>query len=176
MNTNEIPPKADSRMKRIQKFSAVLRTFFRVAAVLAAIGGLVNISCALPVVHLLKPLSLQLHNFVFSGVTSLIWAVGLWLCGKLFMHYARGDLFSPKIVSCIRQIGWVGILKGVMGGTSMFLIMLWRPSPASISLAMAAPMSFLTMLLSIVPGIALICVAWVMDEGRKIQEEQELTV
>ena len=28
----------------------------------------------------------------------------------------------------------------------------------------------------ILPGLVIICFAWIMDEGRKIQEEQELTV
>ena len=29
---------------------------------------------------------------------------------------------------------------------------------------------------SIVPGIAFLCIAWILDEGRKMQEERELTV
>ena len=174
MNANEITLKANPRTNRIQKFSAVLRTFFRVTAVLSAVGGLVNIWWALPV-HVPESSS-PMKAFAISGVTNLIWSVGFWLCGKLFMYYARGDLFSPKIVSCIRQIGWVGIIKGILSGISMFVLMHSSPAPPSVGLIMAAPMSLLTMLLGIAPGIALICVAWIMDEGRKIQEEQELTV
>ena len=174
MNANEITPKANPRMKRIQRFSAVLRTFFRFAAILSAVGGLVYILRALPI-HVPEQ-SAPAHVVVLTGVANLIWAVGLWLCGRLFMHYARGDLFSPKIVSCIRQIGWVGIIKGILSGISMFVLMHSSQAPPSIGLIMAAPMSLLAMLLGIAPGIALICVAWIMDEGRKIQEEQALTV
>ena len=174
MNTKEPTPTANPRTNRIQKFSAVLRTFFRITAVLSAVGGLVNIWWALPV-HVPER-SGSANAIAIRGVTNLILAVGFWLCGKLFMYYARGELFSPKIVACIRQIGWVGIIKGVVSAISTFVFIHWGPAPPSVGLIIAAPISFLTMLLGIVPGIALICVAWVMDEGRKIQEEQELTV
>ncbi len=174
MNANEVFTNADPRMKRIQKFSAVLRTFFRFAAILSAVGGLVYIWRALPI-HVPEQSGPE-RVVVLTGVENLIWAVGFWLCGKLFMYYAHGDLFSPKIVSCVRQIGWVGIIKGIVSGISMFVLLHWSPDPPSLGLIMAAPMSLITMLFGIVPGIALICVAWIMDEGRKIQEEQELTV
>jgi hypothetical protein len=35
---------------------------------------------------------------------------------------------------------------------------------------------FLELFLSLLPGFVIIFIAWIMDEGRKIQEEQELTV
>jgi uncharacterized membrane protein YdcZ (DUF606 family) len=34
----------------------------------------------------------------------------------------------------------------------------------------------ISLLISFVPGLLILFIAWIMDEGRKIQEEQELTV
>jgi hypothetical protein len=176
MNTNENSSKADPRMLRIQKFSAALRTIFRVTAVLVAVGGLFQLYGALSQLHRLNG-SIHWHFIIANAVTDPIWAVGLWLCGNLFMYYSRGDLFSAKVVSCIRQIGYVVILKGVVSCISTFTFMFENPPSGFLGvLAMAVPAMLLGMLLGTVPGVALICGAWVMDEGRKMREEQELTV
>jgi len=77
----------------------------------------------------------------------------------LFRLYGRGILFSAKNVICIRFLGW-------------WLLLDW-----AIDYQMQG---FLRdMSLSLTPvfvGLMTIFVAWIMDEGRKIQEEQALTV
>ena len=151
---------------------------FRVTALLSAFGGVAYVCQGLFATHPPGPMGHRyaITFYVNSGVIYLIWAVGLWLCGNLFMYYSLGDLFSARIVSCIRQIGWVGILKAVIGGISKFLLLSSIPSPPSETLAKGVPLSLLTTLFDLLPGVALLCVAWVMEEGRKIKEEQELTV
>lgn len=78
---------------------------------------------------------------------------------RLFWLYGRGILFSAKNVTCIRFIGW-------------WLIIDWF-----IEFQMRGElrdMGFSTTPLFV--GLLVIFAAWIMDEGRKIQEEQELTV
>jgi len=77
----------------------------------------------------------------------------------LFGLYRRGILFSARNVLYIRFQGYYLIFCSIvdyqLGGV-------------------LHEMSFNTT--SVVPGMLIIFVAWIMDEGRKIQEEQELTV
>jgi hypothetical protein len=77
----------------------------------------------------------------------------------LFGLYARGILFSPQNVRFIRFQGYYLILS--------FLVDYGIQS------------TLRDMALSLTPlfiGLLIIFVAWIMDEGRKIQEEQALTV
>jgi len=78
---------------------------------------------------------------------------------RLFRLYGRGILFSAKNVVCIRFFGW-------------WLIINWAIDYQMQGLAK-------DMNLSTMPGfvgLLTLFIAWIMDEGRKIQEEQELTV
>jgi hypothetical protein len=77
----------------------------------------------------------------------------------LFGLYARGILFSPKNIQYIRFQGYYLIL--------------------SFAVDYQIQSTLRDMTLSTTPlfvGLLIIFVAWIMDEGRKIQEEQELTV
>jgi hypothetical protein len=80
-------------------------------------------------------------------------------------------LFNSETTRYIRRIGYVSVLLAIERFlTTAFLI----ASSNSPKLTLAAVT--LELLVNISPGFAIICFAWVMDEGRKIQEEQELTV
>jgi len=47
--------------------------------------------------------------------------------------------------------------------------------PAKINIEMIG-LGLFTVLTTLIPGFLILFIAWIMDEGRKIQEEQELTV
>jgi hypothetical protein len=84
-------------------------------------------------------------------------AMGVLL--RLFYLYAKGILFSAKNVNCIRLLGY-------------WLVVDWF-----INYQMQGMLR--DMDLSTTPvfgGFLIIFVAWIMDEGRKMQEEQELIV
>jgi len=78
---------------------------------------------------------------------------------RLFWLYSKGILFTAKNVNCIRFLGYYFIIDWFVNYQMQ---------------------SFLRdMDLSTTPifvGFFIIFFAWIMDEGRKIQEEQELTV
>ena len=76
MNANEISSKKNTRLQRIQKNSAYLRTIFFICAVWFGILGI-----------------LGMYYFLCVG-----YAVEFWFAYKLFSLYARGDLFTPKAV------------------------------------------------------------------------------
>ena len=78
---------------------------------------------------------------------------------RLFWLYAKGILFMAKNVNCIRFLGYYFI-------ADWFVNDLMQDYLHDMALSMTP----------VFVGFVIIFVAWIMDEGRKIQEEQELTV
>jgi len=77
----------------------------------------------------------------------------------LFRLYGRGILFSERNVFYIRFQGYYLILRFFVD---------YQIQGALHDMALSTTPLFI--------GLLIIFVAWIMDEGRKIQEEQELTV
>ena len=77
----------------------------------------------------------------------------------LFRLYGKGILFSAKNILLIRFLGYCAVVDWIID-------YLMQSTLREMYLSMS-PLFI---------GLMIIFVAWVMDEGRKIQEEQELTV
>lgn len=78
---------------------------------------------------------------------------------RLFWFYSKGILFSAKNVNCIRLLGYYCIIDWVVDYLTQDLLR---------DMALSTNPVFV--------GFIIIFFAWIMDEGRKIREEQELTV
>jgi hypothetical protein len=78
---------------------------------------------------------------------------------RLFRLYGNGILFSVKNINYIRFQGYYLILNWVVD---------YQMQGALLDMALSTTPLFV--------GFLIIFIAWIMDEGRKIQEEQELTV
>ena len=159
MNANESFPKTNSRLKRIQKVSGIFRTIFFACALVFGLLGLLGI-----------------YYFLCVG-----YAVEFWLAYRLFFYYAQGDLFTPKVVRYMRWIGITSILLGIWGVSRELSMVVsagyLKYPPASGSQIMSwFQQIFYLLVFNFLPGFVIIFAAWIMDEGRKIQEEQELTV
>ncbi len=89
---------------------------------------------------------------------ALNWFGGLMLL-RLFWLYSKGIIFAEKNITCIRVQGYCLIISCLIDLEMHGVI---RENSVSLN-----PMIY---------GLLIIFIAWVMDEGRKIQEEQELTV
>jgi hypothetical protein len=172
MNTNQIPQKTGCRLERIQKVSANLRAFFLFCVVASVISGVVQIIFAFTFAFTSDQTKFVNWKLMYGldGCKTLTWAVGAWFAYKLFFLYARGDLFSAESVRCIRRIGFVSILLGLERCLSAAAIALCQQRAALLTGV------FPPLLYTVIPGFAIVVIAWIMDEGRKIQEEQALTV
>jgi hypothetical protein len=84
-------------------------------------------------------------------------AMGVLL--RLFWLYWRGILFSGKNVNCIRLLGY-------------WLVVDWFINYQMQNMLRDMDLSTTPVFV----GFLIIFIAWIMDEGRKNQEEQELTV
>jgi hypothetical protein len=112
------------------------------------------------------------HNHIYSSPTemppTIFWLMivkqGLAFFAeavllRLFWLYRKGILFTAKNVNCIRLLGY-------------FLIIDWFINYQMQSLLRDMDLSTTPVFV----GFFIIFFAWIMDEGRQIREEQELTV
>lgn len=148
-------------MNRIQKASTGLKILFLIAAVGTAL-------LSFPAtITMLESYDGEKLDDVLS---LLIWSAIYWCAYRLFRQCSRGCFFSVATVRSLRRIGGLAIAVGLADGIISFAGA-FHDIPHWVDLIFLPCYSF-----SIVPGIAFLCIAWIMDEGRKIQEEQELTV
>jgi hypothetical protein len=173
MNSNEISPKANPRRKRIQIVSGIFRAIFFAITLICIVGGM----AVLPIFFISGPAKVGL----IAGVGSQwFFAIFAWFCYRLFAQFSSGDLFTARIVSSIRRVGYAYLLMSLTVGTCQTISFhALKSIPHSAPASAADPgwaLAIFTLAGSILPAFLIIFIAWVMDEGRKIREEQELTV
>jgi hypothetical protein len=182
MNANAILLTANPRLTRIVNVSTVFRWFFLVAGVFSTLLG-IGITIQIITGHRLDgPYDNQtalMRDLVGSWIEiacRMTEGVFAWFCFRLFAIYSRGELFTPKIVHYIRLAGCAYLLKAVFE-VSYRMIMIHPVRQAFAFSGWEFPAAFtLALIFNLVPGFLILFIAWVSDEGRKIQEEQELTV
>ncbi|MGH7950868.1 MAG: DUF2975 domain-containing protein [Limisphaerales bacterium] len=95
-------------------------------------------------------------------------------CYKLFDLYSKGELFTAKIVHNIRRVSYGYFLMALAGFISRIVSIHFPTTELQVAKIMCSEWQWL--FTSLFPGFLILFIAWIMDEGRKIQEEQELTV
>ena len=178
MNANEISLKVNSLLNRIQKISTFLRIVFFASAVTFGFIGILGYGYEITLAGVHHP-----RLSFYLNLSSLGRAVECWFAYKLFSCYVRGDLFSP---TAVRYIQWIGIISLLMGIGNVFdalhrqLHNGWfqsvNSSPWIVEIILYLQMILFHLVHNLVTGFVILFIAWIMDEGRKIQEEQELTV
>ena|ERR1700690_1813948 len=192
MNTNEIAPKTNLRMNRI-------RTVSRIAKIVML--GLLIFTLYFPIrtyiFQILSP-SFKRGGFSLPDVLTIIFQAVLWVwywkLFRLFSLYEQGFIFSAQTIRCIKTLG---VLCAV--GWALMTLLQFLPHPLPSSQITQAHPPEATVIKGVMvssyrlgffsfdfgtginfgllfAGIVIVLIAWIMDEGRKIQEEQELTV
>ncbi len=109
-----------------------------------------------------------LYPIFCLSASALLWRY-IWFFYKLFNNVESGIFFGRDNVRCIRGIGLWLVIMPILGICFEASKIIWATDvPVNID-----PSNLPNDLLK---GFFVIFIAWVMDEGRKIQEEQELTV
>ena len=122
------------------------------------------------------PILIQDFDPAYKALYPVFWlglcALGCWGIGflhRLFANMEKGVLFGRDNVRCIRGIGWLLVAAPLLAVGFDLSKLIWSVAgPGMIDLS-SLPNDMLK-------GLFVIFIAWIMDEGRKIQEEQELTV
>jgi Protein of unknown function (DUF2975) len=172
MNANEISPKANARMSRIQKVSKCIRLFLQYGIPLLIVGTLgFGVLVAKHLINLPQPA----HPAAGSDATAHAGTAGLWgvltlviyffwyrSALKLFGYFERGILFTAETVRCIQILGVIYFVR--------FLVQL------VLNFVLPKPDWMGTDLSDLFTSFLIIFIGWLIDEARKIREEQELTV
>jgi hypothetical protein len=148
------------RLKRIQDCGHLLSIASLTAAVLGALGTLLLTSILIHEGTIFDLPQRRLPEDAIMIAFVLTITLLAWSCHKLFQQYARGNLFTKEVVYYLYKIGCFYALLALE------------------KQHLEQHFQFLTTnpLLQMFPGLFIIFISWIMDEGRKIQEEQELTV
>ncbi|MGA2852931.1 MAG: DUF2975 domain-containing protein [Verrucomicrobiota bacterium] len=153
------------RLKQIQEYGYQLSVASLAATVFGTVGTLLlifTLICNGTIFNLSQHRLLGDFGVIVLVLTFTLVA---WFCHKLFQQYARGNLFTAEVVHHICQIGRFYIFAIV---EKYFIDRLWETQHLQ-------PLTGIPMF-PLFAGALIFFIAWIMDEGRKIQEEQELTV
>jgi hypothetical protein len=136
-------------------------------------------------------LSLQHQHWrsTFSLLFSFVIWLWYWKLSRLFRLFERGLIFAAETIRCFKilallcVIGWIlALLIESLPGPP-FPSHAALPPGATIVHTSVSHFGFFSFEFGIgvnfgllFVGITIFLIAWIMDEGRKIQEEQELTV
>jgi len=194
MSANEISPKANARMSRIKIVSRIARFIvfcffvFTIWLMLLDVSGLFR-------QRNLDILTREILLIILQGVL----CVWYWKLARLFHFYERGLIFAAETIRCIKFLGLLCAVNWMLE-SFMHILVQQHPLPSIQSmldhLKTLPPgvtlrevtvthyqMGFFSYDFGtgidfglLFAGIVIVLIAWIMDEGRKIQEEQELTV
>ena len=171
---------ANRKLEDIKRVSRRLRFLFILIAAGTALGTLAKVYA--------PPAAITLAGVQFAGdaITGMLWFI--WITAsvltaavllKLFFHlirlfglYAQAQIFTQQNVAQIRQIGISLLLLPVV----------WLVTSGLAASQMETSPGFWSLLLSSFPfagfigGGTILPIAWIMDAGRKLREEQDLVI
>jgi Protein of unknown function (DUF2975) len=176
MNINNTFPAAGSRLNRIQKISRILKACVLIYFVVPLCALAFNFKSF----HLTNGMvSIFNHPYatasdipatmiVLSAVGAGVYLLGVISFYRLLCLYEKGVIFSEANVLEMKRLGSYLAGYGILAIAAAVIYTGEITLPWTLLDVVASPW--------IVVGGAIYIVAWIMDEGRKIQEEQELTV
>lgn len=167
MNATHSTPKDGARMGRIQKVSTILRVIMLALLVVEGAGTMAGV-IVLPVT-LLHLSAFNAHIVFVNCGTFILLPVGFMVTLNFFRLFTRlkdGHLFEGQTVKYLEQAGkwWIalGIARIVYQAVDAYVL-----SPSKINITDGG---------SFFGGLVVFFIAWVLREGQKLKEEQELTV
>ncbi|HAO79975.1 MAG TPA: hypothetical protein DCQ92_13595 [Verrucomicrobia subdivision 3 bacterium] len=176
MNANEISTKASPRLNRIQKISRILKVcvlFYFVVPLCVVAFNLKSLHLATGMVSIFNhpyasAADIPKLMYLFGAIGTCVYLLGVISFYRLLCLYEKGVIFSEANVSEMKKLGSYLAGYGILAVAANVVYMGGIVFPWVLLEGVASPW--------IVVGGAIYIVAWIMDEGRKIQEEQELTV
>jgi hypothetical protein len=116
--------------------------------------------------------SLFLFVSIFELASALILCTWYWKLAQLFRSFAKGFILTVKTVRCVRFLGVLCMVNGLLVSTQRCLLQEGTQRMDFFSFDLGWGFDFGPIL----AGTIIVLVAWIMDEARKMQEEQELTI
>ncbi len=188
MNTNEMSQKSNVRLNRIKTVSQVLKVLLVLFLLcLGYCGHFPPFVQRMPdgvwrVVgqSIAKFSEVPLAAILIVGLGIVVLLASFITCYQLLNLYEKGIIFSGRNVRLLGRIGFLAVGYGLLDPFGCAFFSLWHHWVGELS---APPLNVLVFgicgILSspwIIGGLFVVVISYIMDEGRKIQEEQELTV
>lgn len=127
---------------------------------------------------IMAPLSLstKIAGFLCDSIPVVVGEIIFYFLIKLFFLYEKGEIFLLQNVNYIKKIGYgllaLQILRPISEGLVTGVIT-WQNPPGFRRISMTFSGTDFVLL---VTAFLIILVAWIMAEGCRLQEEQQLTV
>jgi hypothetical protein len=122
------------------------------------------------------PLSARLMGFAVTLLPTAMGMIFTYFLMQLFRLYEEGQIFRAPNVRCFRNLArvlLVWFVIGIIHQTLLSVVLTLHHPPGQRMITVGLSSGDLTTLLT---GVILAVIAWVMDEGRKLQEDQDFTV
>ncbi|MEF2145299.1 MAG: DUF2975 domain-containing protein [Desulfovibrionaceae bacterium] len=135
-------------------------------------------NCYLSDIPVLSPLTWVSRLLAFSACLLPMSAtmVALYALVRLFSLYSRGEIFSRRNVQLIRWVGYALIARQIVDPfhQALLTLALTMNNPEGERLvSIGLSDSNITALLV---GFVIVLISWVMDEGRKLKDEEALVI
>jgi hypothetical protein len=186
MNSNDVAPKPKNlRLYRIETVSRIVR-FVILGFLVCTIGFLL----LLPLWSAKAWSETSFERLGLQVVVDVLLCVWYWKLAGLFHFYERGLIFASETIQRIKLLGVLCVINWLLLTCRHLLLpapAMLPAIPASPHVTVGPPFQVLSLgffsfsiyginLGLLLAGLIIVIIAWIMDEGRKIQEEQELTV
>jgi hypothetical protein len=178
---------AMARLENIRKVSGIVRGICKglFAAAILAYTGLAVLFCfgfasggsLISIGEITLPanstsIGTALLYLIFLTIPYIIVFKGLFHINRLFFYYEKGNIFTAQNVAQLKQIGVTFLL---WTGYEIFASVLALCLSAYLKNSMFIDINP-SILLSLLLGVFFILISWVMDNGRGLHEENELTI
>ena len=187
----KISPKNNPRLNRIKIASQIFRALNGIIAMLIVLVVALSISAKYlpdgavqiafsPHQTYISPFHIPLLVLFVGTIQLCLAGIGLILLNRLFKFFERGIFFKIENIKCVKFLGLIVI--GLWLTQTILELMAHQglkgsgPAYPFLTVVFGSYQVHLAHVLGLLFGILLVFIAWIMDEGRKIQEEQELTV
>ena len=122
------------------------------------------------------PLSARLMAIAATMLPAGVSMYGVWVLKRLFGLYEQGEIFTESTVGCFRSLArtlflWFGASVLSVPLLSLALTLHFPPGERMVSLSLGSPD-----LTALFVGAMLRVAAWVMAEGHRLSQDQELTI
>jgi Protein of unknown function (DUF2975) len=196
MNANENSIQSSAKLKQIQTVSRVAK-FLALGFLIFSAGFMLLMLSEKAAMLFRHPpaaapvgqsgdFALNLMRALAAWGFQIVLCVWYWKLSRLFRCYERGLIFAAESIRCIKVLGalflWGGMFTAIIDA-------LPKPPPpilqSGVTLVQthAYHMGFFRFDFGtginfglLLAGAVIVLIAWIMDEGRKLQEEQALTV
>lgn len=119
---------------------------------------------------------MRFAGFMVCLPMTLLQVYWIWQLRQLFSHFAHGQIFTKNSTDCLRRtaVTLLAIPLVAIPINSVVGVILTSHNPIGyrvLGVSFGTPQ-----LLDVLTGLVLVVIAWIMNEGQRLQEDAELTV